>query len=76
MQSKVESLGGKVIPAKAVSNLIQKDGKTVGVNCEDGSSYDADLVVIASGSWTASAFPGLHLEEKCLATGYVQPLAF
>ncbi|KAK7691747.1 hypothetical protein QCA50_005147 [Cerrena zonata] len=31
LQSKVESLGGKVLPAKPVSNLIQKDGKTCGV---------------------------------------------
>lgn len=73
LQSKVEYLGGKVFAAKPVSKLIQHDGKTTGVQCTDGSSYEADLVVIASGSWTASAFPNLNLREKCLATGYVSP---
>ncbi|ESK93652.1 fructosyl amino acid oxidasesarcosine [Moniliophthora roreri MCA 2997] len=35
----------------------------------DGSVFEADLVVIATGSWTPSAFPDLGLGEKCLATG-------
>lgn len=51
--------------------LVKEDGKTTGVNCADGSLFRADLVVIASGSWTPSTFPSLPLFGKCLATGYV-----
>ncbi|CAL1711342.1 unnamed protein product [Somion occarium] len=67
--SKVNALGGTVVPSKSVVKLLQREGKTHGVECADGSSYEADLVVIASGSWTASAFPDLDLGAKCLATG-------
>ncbi|KAI0783071.1 FAD dependent oxidoreductase [Abortiporus biennis] len=74
LQSKVEALGGKVIPGKAVTSLLQKDGKTSGVKCADGSEYEAELVVLASGSWTASTFTTLDLKKTCLATG--QSVAF
>lgn len=66
--------GGTVLGGKAVVELVKvaEEGdamKTVGVRCADGTVYDADLVVIASGSWTPSAFPTLDLKGKCLATG-------
>ncbi|KAF9268707.1 FAD dependent oxidoreductase [Marasmius fiardii PR-910] len=69
MISKVKALGGKVIEGKPVSKLIRKDGATTGVECVDGSSFSADLVVLATGSWTPSTFPDLGLEVKCVATG-------
>ncbi|KAJ2979310.1 hypothetical protein NUW54_g11156 [Trametes sanguinea] len=31
--------------------------------------FEADLVVLSAGSWTASAFPELSLQKACLATG-------
>jgi len=74
IQSKVESLGGKVIPGQPVSSLTRKDGKTSGVKCSDGTEHRADIVVLASGAWTSSTFPELNLEDKCLATG--QSVAF
>ncbi|TCD64557.1 hypothetical protein EIP91_003914 [Steccherinum ochraceum] len=67
--------GASVIPGKAVTGLLRKaDGeagkeRTVGVKCDDGTEYDAELVVLAAGSWMASTFPELDLQEKCVATG-------
>ncbi|KAI0090734.1 FAD dependent oxidoreductase [Irpex rosettiformis] len=69
---RVKKLGAVVYPGKGASDLIKaEDGTTKGVKTTDGSSYDADLVVIASGSWTPSTFPKLNLYDKCLATGQV-----
>ncbi|VDC00318.1 unnamed protein product [Peniophora sp. CBMAI 1063] len=65
----VKKLGGNVIPGKAATELTKKDGKVVGVKCADGESFGADVVVIASGSWTACSFPELDLGARCLATG-------
>jgi sarcosine oxidase / L-pipecolate oxidase len=74
---KVMKLGGKIIPGKAVVELLKtEDGSTNGVKCADGSLYEADLVVIASGSWTPSTFPALDLYGKCLATGSVKLTEF
>lgn len=69
---RVKKLGAVVYPGKSVVDLVKgEDGVTRGVKTADGSSYDADLVVIASGSWTPSTFPKLDLFDKCLATGSV-----
>lgn len=86
--SRVIALGGKVLGGKAVTGLIRQDGdsgspdglglgrtRTSGVTLADGSSISASLVVIASGSWTASTFrrdlPLLDLDGKqqFLSTG-------
>ncbi|CDO77050.1 hypothetical protein BN946_scf184403.g25 [Trametes cinnabarina] len=69
MMEKVTALGGKIIPGKPVAELMKTDGKTSGVRCEDGSVFEADLVVLSAGSWTSSAFPELSLQRNCLATG-------
>ncbi|KAH9922066.1 FAD dependent oxidoreductase [Fomitopsis serialis] len=69
---KVKSLGGNILPGKAVAHLIKDPhGKTNGVKCADESEYKADCVVLAAGAWTASAFPELDLEETCVATAQV-----
>ncbi|KAG1716485.1 hypothetical protein ID866_689 [Astraeus odoratus] len=60
--------GGKEVVMLLRSNT-NKSVHTYGVKCTDGSTYLADRVVIATGSWTASSFPGLQLDKKCLATG-------
>ncbi|OAX43656.1 FAD dependent oxidoreductase [Rhizopogon vinicolor AM-OR11-026] len=66
----VKKCGVKVLPGKAVQELTKDErGQTRGVRCADGSEYGADVVVLALGSWTASAFPSLNLMGKCLATG-------
>ncbi|KAI0918968.1 hypothetical protein AcW1_003527 [Taiwanofungus camphoratus] len=67
--SKVASMGGRVVPGKHVVNLVQQDGKTTSVECVDGTTYNADLIVLSAGSWTASTFPSFNLGDKCLATG-------
>jgi len=75
---RVRALGGKVLAGKKVVELLKEsltDGnfsqtqQTRGVRCEDGSEYTADIVVLATGAWTALDFPSLLLNEKCLATG-------
>lgn len=69
---RVQKLGARVLAGKAVVDLLKQDGKTSGVVCADGSSYAANLVVIASGSWTPSTFPSLPLYGKCVASGLVR----
>jgi len=66
----VKKRGVKVLPGKSVQELIKDEhAQTKGVRCADGSEYKASVVVLAVGSWTASAFPSLKLTGKCLATG-------
>lgn len=71
MIDNVTANGGKVIPGKGVAQLVRKNGRTTGVKCVDGTIYDADLVILATGSWTTSSFPDLDFGGKCIATGYV-----
>ncbi|KAG1854156.1 FAD dependent oxidoreductase [Suillus subalutaceus] len=66
----VKKRGVKVLPGKVVQELIKDErGQTKGVRCADDSEYEANVVVLALGSWTASVFPSLNLTGKCLATG-------
>ena len=65
----VKALNGKVLPGMNVSRILRKGGQTSGVQCSDGTVFDAALVVLAAGSWTPSAFPELDLGRICLATG-------
>jgi len=67
--SKVQSLGAVIHAGKSVCSIQQKDGTVTGVSCTDGHFYEAELVVIATGSWSPSAFPDLGLHHTCLATG-------
>jgi sarcosine oxidase/L-pipecolate oxidase len=74
LMTRVVALGGKVLGGKTVTGLVREDdghggGRTCGVRLADGSSIRASLVVIASGSWTASTFRELELNEKCVSTG-------
>jgi sarcosine oxidase/L-pipecolate oxidase len=76
---KIEDLGGKIFPAKQVSHLIRhkesKDKashgarKIIGIQCSDGTLVHAELVIVATGSWTQSTFPELGLGKICIATG-------
>ncbi|KAJ8475385.1 hypothetical protein ONZ45_g15631 [Pleurotus djamor] len=69
---KIRQLNGKILSGKAVRTILRnsKEGRATGVECQDGSVYDdAALVVIATGAWTASAFPQLRLQDKLKATG-------
>jgi len=66
----VRELGGSVEGGKVVKALAKdRKGKTRGVKCADGEEISADLVVLATGSWTASTFPQLNLDSLCVATG-------
>lgn len=77
----VTALNGKVLPGKRVSRLLrleqapaldgkdQGTSKIMGIECTDGTVLKAELVIIATGSWTPSTFPELGLGEISLATG-------
>jgi len=68
----VRTLGGTVISGKTVKGLVRENGetgRTTGVRCADDSVYSAKLVVLATGSWTPSAFPESIPQSQCLATG-------
>jgi glycine/D-amino acid oxidase-like deaminating enzyme len=67
MMDKVIALGGRVLAGKDAETLLQHEGKTSGVRCADGTVFRAQVVILATGSWTASSFPDLRLE--CVATG-------
>jgi len=68
--SKVKLMGVKVHGGKTVKRLRRRDNAaTTGIECEDGTMFEASLVIMATGSWTPSAFPDIGLKEKCLATG-------
>ncbi|KAF8270483.1 FAD dependent oxidoreductase [Lactarius quietus] len=70
LTARVTELGGRVVCGAAVTGLVRDEGQTTtGVRLADGSSMHARLVVLASGSWTASTFRELDLREKCLSTG-------
>lgn len=69
----VKALGGTVTGGKAVKEFIKENGRTgrtTGVRCTDGSTYSADIVVLATGSWTPSTFPELVPQSQCVATGH------
>ncbi|KAJ6631614.1 FAD dependent oxidoreductase [Mycena sp. CBHHK59/15] len=68
LMSKVAALNGKIIGGKNASELIQHGQKTTGVRCSDGTVFEADLVVLATGSWTASAFPDVPVGKIFCAT--------
>ncbi|KAK7461692.1 hypothetical protein VKT23_008119 [Stygiomarasmius scandens] len=80
---KIVELGGNVIPGKSVRRLLRTasvssteegsaETRTRGVECSDGTVYHADVVVVATGAWTASIFSevdDVNLERMCLASG-------
>ncbi|THU85714.1 FAD dependent oxidoreductase [Dendrothele bispora CBS 962.96] len=71
LTSKVKSMGVKVNGGHTVKCLRRRNNITTGVECEDGTVFEASKVVIATGSWTSSVFRDIGLKEKCLATGQV-----
>ncbi|KAJ6595594.1 FAD dependent oxidoreductase [Mycena vulgaris] len=69
LMTKVLALNGKIIGGKNASELIQQGQTTTGVRCTDGTVFEAELVVLATGSWTGSAFPDVTTEKLFQATG-------
>ncbi|KAL0955779.1 hypothetical protein HGRIS_001993 [Hohenbuehelia grisea] len=72
----VTQRGARVLPGKDVCAIERceepggREQRTRVVRCRDGSMYEGELVVLATGAWTASGFPTLsYVAEKCLATG-------
>lgn len=49
-----KSVGSKLVIGKVVEAII-KDGAICGVKLEDGTSIEADALVVACGPWTDSA---------------------
>lgn len=71
MMQSVIAAGGTIVAGKAVKKLLQDHERTTGVKCVDGTVFQADIVILATGSWTASTFDDLDLKGKCQATGCV-----
>ncbi|KAJ7818206.1 FAD dependent oxidoreductase, partial [Mycena olivaceomarginata] len=72
LMNQVTALNGKIVAGKNVVELIREgqDLKTTGVRCSDGTVFEGlDLVVIATGSWTGSAFPDVPTGKIFQATG-------
>ncbi|KAJ7502939.1 FAD dependent oxidoreductase [Mycena galericulata] len=59
LMRKIVALGGKIIPGKNAAQIIQQGHKTTSVRCSDGTVFHAERFIIATGSWTKSAFPSL-----------------
>lgn len=72
----VVNLGGKVVPGKTAKAIERVDGKVTGVIFEDGTNISADIIVLATGSWTASSFAQLELEKHVFASGSVANFYF
>jgi len=69
MMKKVTALGGQILAGQAAETLLRHNEQTSGVRCTDGTVFHAQVVILAAGSWTASLFPELRLNEQCIATG-------
>ncbi|TFK51113.1 FAD dependent oxidoreductase [Heliocybe sulcata] len=69
MISKVIAMGCRILRGKAAKRLVRENERTAGVEFTDGTVVRADLVIVATGSWTTSIFPELNFGEKCLVTG-------
>lgn len=65
----VERLGGVIIGGKKARNVLREGGKVVGIVFEDESVIKADVIILATGSWTASSFEELGLEKHIFASG-------
>lgn len=80
MLANVQKLGARVEGGKEVTGLLKDEkGKTCGVQCTDGSSFPADIVVLAAGAWAPAlaeraGVPGMN--TKFAATGCVFRFAF
>jgi len=68
---RIIALGANVLEGMEVKELVYNEvGRVAGVRCANAVVHDADLVIVATGSWTPSTFPKLTLNGTCLATGY------
>ncbi|KAL9191159.1 hypothetical protein ACHAXT_000865 [Thalassiosira profunda] len=50
-----ESVGSKLVIGKVVEAITNDDGSVCGVKLEDGTSVEADALVVACGPWTDAA---------------------
>lgn len=72
---KVKELGAEVRTSAGVKEVVfdkSGSGRATGVKLTSGEVLEGDSVIIATGSWTPSNFPGLGLSSKVLATGSVR----
>ena len=59
LAAEVEARGVSITTGFAVSSVVQRDGRVVGVAAADGSEVRADRVVVAAGVWTPTLLPEL-----------------
>ncbi|KAG8996859.1 hypothetical protein FRB90_012619 [Tulasnella sp. 427] len=71
--TKVQQLGGKVLSGKTVATILfdPATNAATGVKLRDGEEHSADVVILATGSWTASSFSAQlpDLSQRLTATG-------
>jgi glycine/D-amino acid oxidase-like deaminating enzyme len=60
--------GVELRPTTRVGGLLERGGRVGGVRCDDGSTVEADAVVLAAGAWTNKLIPGLASSIR--ATGH------
>jgi uncharacterized FAD-dependent dehydrogenase len=70
----IEQHGGEVLFGKKITDIFTHDNKIQGVVCEDGSRYEADALILATGHSARDIFylldrKGWTLEAKDFALG-------
>jgi uncharacterized FAD-dependent dehydrogenase len=83
MRESIRSAGGEVHFGAKVDRFLIQNGKVHGVHCVDGSEYQSELVILATGHSARDVYEQLHqqgirLEQKPFAVGvrieHPQPL--
>lgn len=74
LRQEICSLGGDVLFRRQVTSLLTEDGRVCGVGCEDGETFQSDIVVLALGHSARDTFRALHaqgisMERKPFSVG-------
>lgn len=67
LATKARSAGVTIHEHQRFHSLLEKGARVHGVTTTDGSSYQADFILMATGAWTPTLLP--HLQSVMWATG-------
>jgi glycine/D-amino acid oxidase-like deaminating enzyme len=59
LAGRAKDAGVRVLPDTAIASLLEREDRVCGVVARDGSTLEADVVVLAIGSWTSHFVPSL-----------------
>ena len=65
----VRGMGGVIIGGKVASSLLRDGRRVNGVAFKDGFNIEADIVILATGSWTPITFADELLNRHVFASG-------